>query len=477
MSTHFSLRPLLPALLALGLAACAITEPVARPDMTLPASWAEAPAATTVGPAIQSDPWWQQFNSPRLDALVAEAMAASPDLRIQAERVIQAELALRTTSASLFPGLSLGGNSGWSRSDNGEGGSSAVSERKSSALNLTASYELDLWGRVAATVDSASAGLAATRYDHDAARLSMAASVATTYFQLLTVQERLDIARQNLAIAERVLRVVEIRFRNGVASALDVSRQLTTVLSQRAAIEPLEVQARQTRSALAILLGRNPQDLPFERERIDALAIPAVSPGLPAELLLRRPDLASAEAGLSAASADIAAARAELLPRFSLSAAGGVASDVLLSLADPSTSLSLSASIVQSIFDGGRLRAQVDISRSRQRELVESYRKAILTALKEVEDALGNTTRDANQEAAQRQILAQAERTLRLAELRYREGADDLLSVLDAQRTLFSTQDQLAQLRQARLGDAVGLYRALGGGWQMPGAAAPATTN
>lgn len=478
MTTHFSFKPLLLAL-ALGLGGCAITEPIARPEMSLPAAWSEAtagaPADGTAGTALQSATWWQHFNSAQLDALVTEAMLASPDLRIQAERVIQAELALRSTSASLFPSLNLGGNSGWSRSDGGDRGDGAISERKSSALNLSASYELDLWGRVAANIDSASASLAATRYDHDAARLSMASSVATTYFQWLALQARLDIARQNLAIAERVLRVVEARYRNGAASSLDVSRQLTTVLSQRAAIEPLEVQARQTRSALAILLGRNPQALPLDSERIDALAIPTVPAGLPADLLLRRPDLASAEAGLSAAAANIAAARAELLPTFSLSGAGGVASDFLLSLADPSNSASLSASIVQTIFDGGRLRAQVDLARSSQRELVESYRKTILTALKEVEDGLANATLDANQEAAQGQIMAEAERSLRLAELRYREGADDLLSVLDAQRTLFSAQDQLAQLRQARLADAVGLYKALGGGWQAPAGAAAAT--
>ncbi|PKO57608.1 MAG: hypothetical protein CVU25_07370, partial [Betaproteobacteria bacterium HGW-Betaproteobacteria-19] len=440
----------------------------------LPATWSEATVEATADAAIESTTWWQHFNSAQLDALVTEAMLASPDLRIQAERVIQAELALRSTSASLFPSLNLGGNSGWSRSDSGDGGNSAISERKSSALNLSASYELDLWGRVAANIDSAGASLAATRYDRDAARLSMASSVATTYFQWLALQARLDIARQNLAIAERVLRVVEARYRNGAASSLDVSRQLTAVLSQRAAVEPLEVQARQTRSALAILLGRNPQALPLDSERIDALAIPTVPAGLPADLLLRRPDLASAEAGLAAAAANIAAARAELLPKFSLSAAGGIASEFLLSLADPSNSVSLSASIVQTIFDGGRLRAQVDISRSRQRELVEAYRKTILTALKEVEDGLGNAARDANQEVAQGQIMAQAERSLRLAELRYREGADDLLSVLDAQRTLFSAQDQLAQLRQARLADAVGLYKALGGGWQAPAGAAAA---
>lgn len=463
MTSRFSATPLVLAL-ALGLGGCAITEPVARPDLPLPAAWAEPAAADA--PALQSSAWWQAFGSPTLDALVAETLAASPDLRIQAERVIQAELALRGTRASLFPSLNLGGNSGWSRSDGGERSGNEVTRRESTGLNLSAGYELDLWGRIAANVDSSAASLAATRHDRDAAQLSMAASVATTYFQLLATQERLDIARENLAIAERVLRVVEARFRNGAASALDVSRQQTTVLSQRAAIEPLEVQARQTQSALAILLGRAPHELQLERERLAALAIPAVAPGLPSELLLRRPDLASAEAGLAAAAANVAAARTALLPSISLSAGGGLASTALLSLADPSNTLSLSASIAQVLFDGGRLQAQTDSARSRQRELVENYRKAVLTAFKEVEDALGNAHRDANLEAAQRQILAQAERSLRLAELRYREGADDLLTVLDAQRTLFSAQDQLAQQRQARLADAVNLYRALGGGWQ-----------
>ncbi|MBS0474288.1 MAG: TolC family protein, partial [Proteobacteria bacterium] len=174
---------------------------------------------------------------------------------------------------------------------------------------------------------------------------------------------------------------------------------------------------------------------------------------------------------LAAASADIAAARAALLPRISLSLTGGVASDLLLSLASPSNSLSISAGLLQTIFDAGVRRAQVEAARSRQRELVESYRSAILTALKEVEDALGNAARDTRQEAAQREILAEAQRSLRLAELRYREGADELLAVLDAQRTLFTAQDQLAQLRQARLADAVALYKVLGGGWQAESAA------
>ncbi len=453
---------LLPAVLLLALSAgCALTEPVVRPDLDLPAQWAEAagaPAAT----APVHDTWWRDFGSARLDALVAEALATAPDLRIQAERVVQAELALRQTGASLFPALDLSAGSGARNVDR--------NETNSTSLNLGASYELDLWGRIAAGVDASRASLAASRFDHDAARLSISASVAIAWFQILALHERVDIARQNLAIAERVLRVVQARYDNGAASALELSQQRSTVLNQRKAIEPLEVQLRQTRSALALLLGRNPQAAFADDERLAALQVPSVAAGLPSALLLRRPDLAASEARLAAAAANVAAARAALLPAIGLSAGAGVGSAALLSLADTTRTLSISASLVQTIFDGGRLRADVDIQRSRQRELVETHRSAILVALKEVEDALADGTRDANQEAAQREILAEAQRSLRLAELRYREGADSLLGVLDAQRALFSAQDQLAQLRLARLTAAVNLYKALGGGWARPDA-------
>jgi NodT family efflux transporter outer membrane factor (OMF) lipoprotein len=458
---------LLPALLVALTTGCALTEPIIRPEQPLPAQWVEAARATEPTAPLH-DTWWQDFGSAPLDALVVEALAAAPDLRIQAERVIQAELALRQAGASLLPSLNLSGGSSTRNVDS--------NESSSTGIDLGASYEIDLWGRIAAGVDASRAGLVATRFDYDAARLSISASVATTWFQVLALQERLDIARQNLATAERVLRVVQARYDNGAASALDLSQQRSTVLNQRKVIEPLEVQLRQTRSALAILLGRNPQaeltaGAAGANERLDTLQVPTVGAGLPSELLLRRPDLAASEARLAAAAANIAAARAALLPGISLSAGAGVGSAALLSLADTTRTLSISASVLQKIFDGGRLRADVDIQRSRQRELVESHRRAILAALKEVEDALANGARDTNQEAAEREILAEAQRSLRLAELRYREGADDLLTVLLAQRTLFSSQEQLAQLRLARLTAAVNLYKALGGGWVRPTAA------
>jgi len=450
-----SLLLLIAALFATG---CAITEPIARPTLSVPGAWSER--ATESGDAVATD-WWHDFGAPELDALITEAMSAAPDLRIQAERVVQAELALRQAGASLFPALSLSGGSGTRNVDGRESGSTD--------LSLGASYELDLWGRIAAGADASRASLGAPRvpprHDYDAARLSMSASVATTWFQVLALQERIDIARRNLDIAERVLRVVQARYDNGAASALELSQQRSTVLNQRKAIEPLEVQLRQTRSALAILLGRSPQASVAADVRLHSLHVPHVSAGLPSDLLLRRPDIAASEARLEAAAANIAAARAALLPSISLSAGAGIGSAALLSLADTTRTLSLSASVVQKIFDGGRLRTEVELQRSRQRELLETHRRTLLVALKEVEDALADSARDANQEAVQREILAEAERSLRLAELRYREGADGLLTVLDAQRSLFSAQDQLAQLQLARLSNAVDMYRALGGGW------------
>ncbi|WP_418647306.1 efflux transporter outer membrane subunit [Thauera butanivorans] len=462
------LRHLAAAAALILLAGCAITEPVVSPELELPAAWSEAPALPASAQADISSTWWQRFGSPQLDALVAEAMLSAPDLLIQAERVVQAELALRQAGASLLPSLSLSGGSGV---QNAEG-----KESQSTNAGLSARYEIDLWGRLAATRDASHASLAATRFDRDAARLSMAANVATLWFQTLALDERIDIARQNLAIAERVLKVVQARYDNGAASALELSQQRSTVLNQRKAIEPLEVTARQTRSALAILLGRSPQAGFIQGERLAQLQVPEVAAGLPSELLLRRPDLASSEARLAAAAANLAAARAALLPSISLSAGASAASAELLSLSGHNSVLSLSGSLLQTIFDGGRLAADVDIQRSRQRELVETHRQTVLAALKEVEDALANAVRDANQESAQREILAEAQRSLRLAELRYREGADGLLTVLDAQRALFSAQDQLAQLRLTRLTDAVNLYRVLGGGWNMPETPAAAHT-
>jgi NodT family efflux transporter outer membrane factor (OMF) lipoprotein len=406
--------------------------------------------------------WWHAFSSAELQALVAEALGASPDLAIALERVRQAEAQVRVAGASLFPSLNLGYGTS-SQTQRAEGRREA---NESSSAALSASYEVDVWGRNAAEVRGAQASAAASRFDFGAARLTLIAGVADAYFEVLSLRGRLAVARENLAIAERVLALVQARARNGAVSPLDVARQEAAVLSQRSALLPLEQLERQTLAALAVLVGRLPEGFELQTRSLAELAVPVVDPGLPAELLVRRPDLAAAEAALVAANADLSAARAALLPSIQLTGSAGVASGALLAvLSGPTASAAIAASVLQPIFDGGRLKGQVSIAESREREFAQGYRKAILAAFADVEQALAAGSRLAQREALQTQVQARAQEALRLAEVRYREGADDLLSVLDAQRTLFDAQDQLAQIRLDRLSAAVALYKALGGGW------------
>jgi outer membrane protein, multidrug efflux system len=263
-----------------------------------------------------------------------------------------------------------------------------------------------------------------------------------------------------------VLELVSARARGGIVSPLDVARQEAAVLSQRAAIVSLEQLERQTLAALAALIGRLPEGFALQAQSLADLAVPVISPGLPTELVARRPDLAAAEAQLAAANANVAAARSALLPSFRLTGTAGAASSALLGfLNGPTVAAAITASMLQPIFDGGRLRGQAEIAESRERELVELYRRALLSAFVDVENSLTAAARLAEREALQAEVEVRAREALRLAEIRYREGADDLLTVLDAQRTLFNAQDLLAQIRLARLDAAVSLYRALGGGW------------
>jgi NodT family efflux transporter outer membrane factor (OMF) lipoprotein len=443
---------------AIALTGCATTSPMLSPKVSAAPAWNEAASGAAVTPD-----WWNTFGSEELKGLVDQALAGSPDLAIATERVRQAEAQVNIAGASLFPTLDLGVGSSTRTTNNDRG---SVTTKASSAV-LSASYEVDLWGRNRAGVRSAQAGLEATAYDRDTARLTLISGVASGYFQVLSLRSRLTVARENLTIAERVRDLVSARARNGAASQLDLSRQEATVLSQRAALMPLEQQERQTLAALAVLIGHVPEGFDVKATGVSDLAVPAISAGLPSELLTRRPDLASAEAQLRAANADLAAARAALLPSIQLTGSAGTASAALLSFASggATSTIGLALSLLQPIFDGGRLRGQKAVAESREREVVETYRKVILAAFEDVENALVAANRQAQQETIQADVQTQAGEALRLAEVRYREGADDLLTVLDAQRTLFSAQDQLAQIRLNRLDAAVSLYKALGGGW------------
>jgi NodT family efflux transporter outer membrane factor (OMF) lipoprotein len=423
---------------------------------------ASAPGAEAT--AVQPD-WWRGFGSPVLEQLIDAALADNPTLKIAEERLRQAERALGTTRDSLLPELSV--NAGSSRTRSG-GSEQATTTRNATAASGELRYDLDIWGGDAARLRASKAALAGTRYDLDAARLTLSANVATQYFLLLSTRARVDIARENLAIAERLLRIVEARYRNGVARALDVSQQTTAVLQQRANLIPLEAQMRQTETALGLLLGQVPQEFQVAAEPFTQITVPEIAPWMPADLLLRRPDLAAAETDLAAARANIAVARANLLPgAITLTAAGGLASPDLLALADPTRSFAVSGvlSIAESIFGFRARRAQLADARSNEFITLQTYAASIRTALKQVDDGLANAQTDQRREEAQRTALEQAQRALSLAEIEYREGSGELQAVLEAQRTRFSAQDQLSQIRLARLNSALDLYVALGGGW------------
>jgi outer membrane protein, multidrug efflux system len=457
--------------LALGLSACASrsTSPVPTHGLSLPPSFM-TPGSPTDG-ALAPD-WWRGFGSDELSALVDRALADNPDLNIATERVRQAQALATIAGASLFPALNLVANAS-QREVRGtaDPAISSNANTSSSALgvSLSASYELDLWAKNTSLARSAEFALHATRFDRDTVRLTLVGGVATAYFQLLSLRGRLTLARDNLAIAERVFKVVTARADNGAASPLDRARQQAILLGQQAALPPLELQERQVLYALAVLVGQAPQGFASSGSTVLNLRVPNVAAGLPASLLLRRPDLASAEAQLAAAHANVAAARAALLPAISLTGSLGAASASLSGLvSSPTLALSVGAGLLQPLFDAGRLQAQVELAQSREQALVLGYRKAIWAALVDVENALAARQRWGETEGLLAQSLAQSERAFKLAEVRYRAGADDLIVLLDAQRTLFQSQDQLAQIRLSRLQAAIDLFKALVGGWQQP---------
>lgn len=459
----FSIRLLILSLCFVAISGCQSIDPVARPDIPFPDQWNSEAVSADVS-SINSD-WWQNFNSPQLNQLIDVALEQSPDLRIAAERVRQAELQMNIAGATLFPSLGLTASSGSTRARSND---AEWQTGDSSRVSLGANYEVDLWGRVAAGISAAEAGFNASQYDFESARLSLTGGVASAWFQYLALQQRVHTARENIRIAQRVYDIVEARYQNGVATAADRARQQTNLLSQQAALLPLQLQVRQTRAALAVLLGQVPQHFNVSDEQLMQLDLPLITAGIPADIIVRRPDLASAEAQLQAADADVAIARAALLPTVQLGASASTAAAALFSLSNASDSLGWSASLAQTLFDGGRLRNQKAISESRRIALVEQYRRTIYIALQEVDDALDRLNVNGLQEQTQTEIVAQARRTQELTEVRYREGSDDLLALLDAQRSLFQAQDQLVLQRLARLNATVDLYKALGGGWMAP---------
>jgi NodT family efflux transporter outer membrane factor (OMF) lipoprotein len=419
--------------------------------------------------------WWRGFGSAELDRLMTEAKANNLDIAAAAARVVQADAQARVAGAGLLPSVDLSAGASRSRqSSSGLSSGSRPPDRNALNVGLAASYEIDFWGKNRAALESARSSALASRFDQETVALGILASTADTYFQIIVLQARLEIARENLAIALRVLKAIQARISVGTATALDRAQQESVVATERVAIPPLQEQLAQTRNALAILLGRLPEDLSVEGGDPAAIRIPVVGPGLPSELLTRRPDVRLAEAQLQAADADVRVARAAMFPSITLTAQGGLESDALKSLFDPASQLySIAAGLTQPIFEGFSLEGQLEAQRGRYVELLQDYRKAVLSSFEDVENALVAVRQTTLQEKLQADAVVVARRAYTISEAQLRAGTVDLLTVLDTQQSLFQANDALAQARQARLQAYVGLFQALGGGWTTP---APTTT-
>lgn len=451
------------AMLAAG---CASFKPI-PPDAGIenPAGWtmqaSDAAGESAVWPAAD---WWRGFGSTELDDLIVRARAGNPDLGAAYLRIVQAQAQAKIVGATLYPQVDFGADAAHQGVVGGGSG-------ESYGLSLGASYEIDLWGRNRADRAAARAQVEASELNRETVALTLTAGVATSYLQVLSLRERLAVARLNLALAEDVLELVEARARFGSASPLELAQQRAAVASQRAGLPPLEQQEREARATLALLLGVPPQGFDVQARGLEDLRMPQVRAGLPAELLQRRPDIRAAEMQLVIAQADIAIARAALFPSLRLSGSLSSRGDSLSVLFSQDPSYSIAAALAMPIFNAGRFSAARDAAEARHEELLLGYRGVILTALSDVDTVLGDLEALAEQAHWQEETLRQAEVTLELAQARYRAGAADLLTVIDAQRTLYQARDQEAQLRVLRLQATVELYRALGGGWSEEGSA------
>jgi outer membrane protein, multidrug efflux system len=452
------------ACVLLTLGACSVGPAFQRPDIPAPAAWREAPPNENEG-IWPSAAWWHGFGSPTLDDLIAQAQRSNDDLAAAIARVEEADAQARIAGAALLPSVDLSADA--SRQHARVAGVGPETFNSFSPV-LSASYELDFWGKNRALRAAARATALASHYDKETVALTVVSSVASTYFQALEFRDRLQVAHENLANGEKILHGFQLEQTAGIATGLDVAQQETAVALLRAAIPPLQQQFRQAVSALAVLVGKTPESIDVDTGSLTGLTSPQVVDGLPSSLLARRPDVAESEQQPISANANITVARAALFPSIQLTASGGYASSALATLINPASRIwDVSAGLTQPIFHGGALRGQVMFSNARYRELLSAYHKTVLSAFSNVESALVAAQQTMEQRTRQQDAVNKARRAFQFAQTQMSAGTVNILTVLNTENALFSAEDELVQVQYLHLQSMVDLYTALGGGWQQ----------
>lgn len=464
------MRPSLLSLIlaAVFLAGCTMGPNYKRPAVPAPPQFRGADSSER---SIADTKWHDLFQDPVLKDLVQSALKQNYDIRMAAERVMQARAQYGITRADLFPALGVSTQFVANRTSRigaipfappGANLDAAYTQ-----AGFTLSWELDIWGRIRRLKEAGAAEYLASEEARHAVTTALVGDVTSGYFTLRALDLELGIARKTKEVAERGLRLTKLRRDRGVVTGLDVSQAEQFLYTANAQIEASERAMTQAENALQLLLGQSPGEVPRGKELEEFVAPASVPPGLPSDLLERRPDIRQAEQRLIAANARIGAARAMYFPRISLTGLLAGQSRYLEQLfTGPARQWNFTPGVTVPIFDAGRIRNEVKLSESAKRELVLQYEKTIQTAFREVADSLTGYSHTRKQREQQELLVAALRKSTTLSSLRYEGGLDSYLQVLDAQRNLFQGELTLAQLRLQELNTVVQLYRALGGGWQ-----------
>ena len=484
------------AMALVAMSGCKVGPNYQAPQTALPEQFSEATTRPTTLP-VELSAWWTVFNDPALDSLIGRAIETNIDLRMAALRVREARALRGITAAGLFPTADASGLYQRSRISSSTaigalasgggaatpGGGTGIPKGPGSAAGaiafpgfeedlwqggVDASWELDVFGGVRRALEAADADIAAVLEAHHDVLVILTAEVARNYIELRGFQRQLSIAQENLSAQRQTLDLTQSRFKAGLTGQLDVTRAEAQVASTEATVPIFQTAVKRAMYRLAVLLGQAPETLAAELAPVAAIpnGPPQIPAGLPSELLRRRPDIRRAERQIAAATARIGVATADLYPKFSLTGQFGLQSDSFAKWGNWNSRFwSFGPAVTWSIFTAGRVRSNIDVQNTRTAEAIEQYRQTILLALEDVENALAAHT----SEQARRKSLAAAvaanQRSVELATELYTKGLVDFLSVLEAQRSLFASQDQLAQSERAVSADLVAIFKALGGGW------------
>ncbi|WDZ95987.1 efflux transporter outer membrane subunit [Herbaspirillum sp. WKF16] len=466
-------RSLIALACALALAGCAVGPDYRKPDVDVPAAWAPEAPWRPMQPqdAAARGPWWERFGDAQLNALQEKALAGNQTLAIAAARLGQARAQLNVVSAGQSPQVGIGARAARARISANRpltnyNSPNFATVQNDFALGLNVSYEADLFGRVQRSLEGAAASAQQSAADFENTRLLLTAELAGNYFNLRELDIELDVVARAIALQRRALELATSRHDLGATSGLDVAQQqalLDTTLTQ---VDILGKQRAQYEHAIATLTG-TPAPVFAIAPSTAAIAFPEIPPGVPSDILERRPDIASAERAMAAANAQIGVASAAYYPSFMLQPSYGVDSRNWGALFNaPSVLWSLGVSATQSLFDGGRLRAGVDFSKAGYEAAVAGYKRTVLTAMQEVEDGITGIASLDRAYAQSQAAIASARRVLDLANSRYEGGVTPYLDVITAQQSLLNSERQAAQLMGQRLLTSVFLIKALGGDWR-----------